>query len=101
LLRALLIVLLATRNVVKTTKQNKLAKLGIGKRNFRNRFDYTTTISFPADLEDDPDHPGSGDWSGTAFAPGPYPAPALRAGEPFREEDLDCPRCSSMPIPTS
>lgn len=57
---ALLIVMLATRNVVKTTKQNKLAKLGIGKKNWRSQFAYTTTISLPADLDDDPDRPPTG-----------------------------------------
>lgn len=56
----LLIVLLATKNIVKTTKQNKLAKLGIGKKRFSNRFAYTTTISLPTDLDDDPDHPPTG-----------------------------------------
>lgn len=54
---AVLIVLLATKNIVKVTTQNKLAKLGIGKR---NRFASTTTISIPRDLPDDPDHPSTG-----------------------------------------
>jgi hypothetical protein len=49
----LLITLLATRNVVKSTKENKLAKLGIGgKKSLLKRFEYTTTISIPADLDD-------------------------------------------------
>lgn len=63
--RELLIVMLATRNVVKTTKQHKLAKMGIGKKSWRSQFDYTTTISLPAELEDDPDRPPTG----TAKAP--------------------------------
>jgi len=40
-----LIVTLAARNVVKTQKINKLAKLGIGKKSIRKNFAYTTTIS--------------------------------------------------------
>lgn len=51
-----LIVLLSVRNIVKTTHRDALAKLGIGKK--KTRWEYTTTISLPKDLEDDPDHPG-------------------------------------------
>lgn len=55
----LLITLLATRNAVKTTKENKLSKLGIGSP-AKRRYAYTTTISVPAIMEDDPDsHPGA------------------------------------------
>jgi hypothetical protein len=56
-LEAVLIVLLATKNTVKVTTHNKLAKLGIGKR---NKFATTTTISLPHDLPDDPEHPATG-----------------------------------------
>lgn len=57
-----LIVLLATRNVVKTTVQNKLCRLGIGKKRTINRFDYVTTISIPPHeaMGDDEDHPATG-----------------------------------------
>lgn len=54
---AILIVLLATKNTVKTTTVNKLARLGIGKK--RNAFASTTRISLPHELPDDPDHPSS------------------------------------------
>lgn len=48
-----LIAVLATRNIVKRTKEHKLAKLGIGKnRTYR----YSTTITLPVELDDDPDH---------------------------------------------
>jgi hypothetical protein len=48
-----LITLLATRNIIKTTKVNKLAKLGIGgKKDLLKRFAYTTTITIPDDLDD-------------------------------------------------
>lgn len=40
-----LLVALAAKNSVKTSKQNKLAKLGIGKKNVKNSYAYTTTIS--------------------------------------------------------
>lgn len=55
----LLIALLSTRNAVKETSQNKLAKLGIGKKNPAAKYEYVTTISPPAvrDMEDDPEHP--------------------------------------------
>lgn len=55
---AVLIVLLATKNAVKVTTENKLAKLGIGRS--RNRFASTTTISMPHEMADDPDHPATG-----------------------------------------
>jgi len=42
-----LITLLATRNAVKSTREHKLAKLGIGKE----RHQYVTTISVPRELE--------------------------------------------------
>lgn len=53
-----LIALLATRNIEKSMRENKLRKLGIGKG--RARFDYTTTISLPKDLPDDDECPSSG-----------------------------------------
>jgi hypothetical protein len=59
----LLIALLATRNARKETKQNKLAKLGIGKKRPDAQYEYTTTISPPAaanDLPDDEEHPPTG-----------------------------------------
>lgn len=47
-LRKLLIVLLATRNAIKTRTKDKLLSLGIGKRKYSNdRPIYTTTISLP------------------------------------------------------
>lgn len=54
-----LIALLATRNAVKSTKENKLAKLGIGKQ---KRFAYVTTICLPRpeDMDDDADHAPTG-----------------------------------------
>lgn len=54
LIAELLIVLLSTRNIVKTTKRDKLAALGIGKS--KHKHEYVTTISLPHDLESDPDH---------------------------------------------
>ena len=42
---AYLIVALAARNIVKTTKENKLAKLGIGKKNQKNNYKYTTSVT--------------------------------------------------------
>lgn len=66
-----LIVVLATKNVVKTRSEDKLAKLGIGKK---KRFRYTTTISVGA-IEDDPDRPPS---AGT----GRHRVPHLRRGHP-------------------
>jgi len=51
-----LIVLLATRNVIKTTHHNKLAKLGIGTK--RNPYEFITTITLPAEIEEDDEaHP--------------------------------------------
>lgn len=61
IVRDILIVALATRNAHKVTTENKLAKLGIGKSKFR----FTTTISLPREMENDPDNPPSG----TAKAP--------------------------------
>lgn len=55
-----LIVLLATKNAVKTTVHNKLCRLGIGKKKTINRFDYVTTISLPGKMEDDAEHPATG-----------------------------------------
>lgn len=52
----LLIVLLATKNVEKSTKENKLKGLGIGKRSARGLFDYVTRISLPSRLPDDEEH---------------------------------------------
>jgi hypothetical protein len=51
-----LVAVLASRNVVKTVKHSKAAKLGIGK----NRYEYTTTLSVPTQLENDPDHAPTG-----------------------------------------
>jgi hypothetical protein len=49
-LRNILIVLLATRNAIKTRTKDKLLALGIGKRKLRNNNKplYTTTITVPA-----------------------------------------------------
>lgn len=58
-----LIVLLATRNAVKTTKENKLAKLGIGKRKHKDsqrNYARITTITLPEELEHDEEHPPTG-----------------------------------------
>lgn len=57
-----LIAMLATRNVVKTRTENKLAKLGIGQRKYKNRYRYTTTITLPRpeDMESDSEHPPTG-----------------------------------------
>jgi hypothetical protein len=64
LLRDLLISLLATRNVKKTTSTNKLARLGIAthsrRKPFIKRYTYTTTISVPSDLPDDTEHKPTG-----------------------------------------
>lgn len=54
-----LIALLATRNVVKTTKEDKLARLGIGIRR-KHKHRYITTISLPPEMEADADHPPRG-----------------------------------------
>lgn len=58
-LSSLLVILLATRNAEKTTTENKLARLGIGKST-KHRFAYTTTISLPRDLPEDGDNPPRG-----------------------------------------
>lgn len=42
---AYLLVALAAKNSVKTVKENKLMKLGIGKKNQKNKYRYTTTIT--------------------------------------------------------
>lgn len=73
-LKEILIVLLATKNADKATSGNKLAKLGIGKSGSK-RFDYTTTISLPRSMPDDPDNPAKG---GTK-------APHLRRGHIRRQ----------------
>lgn len=72
-----LIAMLATRNAVKERREDKLAKLGIGKRKYKHRFRYTTTISLPRDseMESDPDHP-----------PGKGKAPHLRRGHIRRNQ---------------
>lgn len=65
----MLIVLLATRNVVKRTTEDKLAKVGIGANKGRHR--YTTSISLPREMEDHPDKPPK---------PGVEKCPHLRRG---------------------
>lgn len=67
----LLVVLLATKNIVKTETTDKLLKLGIGKkkRSLDKSFVYTTTISLPAHLDDD-----------HTVVPGKPKAPHLRRG---------------------
>jgi hypothetical protein len=57
-----LIAMLATRNTVKRTTVDKLAKLGIGKHKSKHRFTHTTTISLPRpeDIEDDHEHKPTG-----------------------------------------
>jgi hypothetical protein len=57
-LQDLLIALLATRNVEKSTRENKLKRLGIGKK--ADRFDFITTVALPKHLDDDEDHPPTG-----------------------------------------
>lgn len=54
----ILIVLLATKNAVKTRTKDKLAALGIGKH--KNRHVYTTTITLPKVLEEDAEHKPTG-----------------------------------------
>lgn len=54
-----LVTLLATRNVVKQTSVNKLARLGIGTRKgtpSKSSYPRVTTITIPHDLPDDEDH---------------------------------------------
>lgn len=55
-----LITLLATRNSIKTRKENKLARLGIGTKNPMKAYRYTTTITLPEKLEDDHTCKGTG-----------------------------------------
>lgn len=71
----LLITLLATKNIRKETRENKLAKLGIGKK--RNRYRYVTTLSLPnpATLETDSEH----------HTPGHEVCPHLRRGHIRRQ----------------
>lgn len=79
----LLIALLTTRNARKHVKQNKLAKLGIGKGGKHAAYEYVTTISAPAaaeEMEDDVEHPPTGrtvcphlrraHWKNVAYGPG-------------------------------
>lgn len=58
----LIVALLATRNSVKNRSEDKLAKLGIGKKKYKHRYRYTTTISLPdpEDMEADTEHPPTG-----------------------------------------
>ncbi len=63
--RDFLIVMLATRNVRKTTTVDKLAKLGIGrnrKQSAKHRYTHVTTISLPRpeEMEDDHEHKATG-----------------------------------------
>ena len=58
-----LLVALAAKNAVKTTKENKLAKLGIGKKNPKNSYAYTTTISIGKITETTEGEGGSGGWT--------------------------------------
>lgn len=55
----LMVALLATRNSVKTRTEDKLAKLGIGRKKYKHRYRYTTTILLPEaeDMESDAEHP--------------------------------------------
>lgn len=69
-----LITLLATRNVVKSRHENKLAKLGIGKA---HKHRYTTTLSLPREAENDPAH--------TPVETGREMAPHLRRGHIRRQ----------------
>ena len=70
----LLVVLLATKNIVKTTHVDKLARMGIGLKH-KHRFIYTTTISVPTDIEDD-EH---------LVVPGKPKVPHLRRGHIRRQ----------------
>lgn len=67
----LLIVLLGTRNAVKTTQHHKCAKLGIGKA--RDRYEYVTTITLPKEMDNSAD-------GAEAVRPGQKRAPHLRRG---------------------
>ena len=42
---AFMLVALISKNAEKTVKENKLAKLGIGKKNTKNSYKYTTTVT--------------------------------------------------------
>ena len=78
LVRDLLIALLATRNVRKSTHINKLGRLGIGKKKqHTNRYTYTTTLALPpeADMQSDAEHP-----------PGKKKCPHLRRGHIRRHQ---------------
>lgn len=68
-----LIALLATRNIVKDVRENKIAKLGIGKK--RNRYSHITTLRLPALLDDDAEN----------STPGAAKAPHLRRGHIRRQ----------------
>lgn len=72
--RALLIALLYTKNAVKVTTTNKLAKLGIGKKRPDSKYEYVTTISPPAarDMADDEEHPPVADAAGNRASPCPH-----------------------------
>lgn len=64
-----LIVLLATRNAVKTIEHHKAAGLGIGaKKKGRRSYEYVTTITVPAEAEL-PSHEGEGRPTGAARVP--------------------------------
>lgn len=71
-----LIVLLGTRNAVKTTKHRKCVGLGIGAK--PGVYEYTTTITLPRELEDETGEaaPGSN---------GASKKPHLRRGHPRRQ----------------
>lgn len=75
-----LIVLLATRNARKVTKQNRLAKCGIGKG--IKRYEYVTTISLPSadELEAAAEEMG-----GENSTPGKTRRPHLRRGHVRRQ----------------
>jgi len=56
----LLVVLLATKNSVRVTKQHKLAKLGIGPKRGHKSYPRVTTISLPSTLPACEEHPPTG-----------------------------------------
>jgi hypothetical protein len=58
----ILVALLATKNALKTTRESKLAKLGIGKKRkaFNKLYSRVTTITVPDDLPSDKEHPPTG-----------------------------------------
>lgn len=56
----ILVVLLATKNTVKVTKEHKLAKLGIGAKTGPKSYPRVTTISLPSTLEPSKDAPPTG-----------------------------------------